>query len=114
MATATQREVRLEERVRELESELDQQRTSRRRRAYRDFEARREDFADLGERKVDEISRLFTGAVRASLEGLRVAAESTTYFAGDVLERNVPDRDETSFDVARRLPLDLSSGIIRS
>ncbi|HEX8122679.1 MAG TPA: hypothetical protein VF549_15580 [Solirubrobacteraceae bacterium] len=116
------REAVLEQRVRDLEAEL-YRREDRgyggrggrgTRRVRRDFDETREDVQDLGDRKIDEVARLFTGAIRASLEGLRVAAESTSYFVEDTLERNIPDRGEDSVDVARRLPADLSRGFVRS
>jgi hypothetical protein len=117
MAT-TSREERLEERIRDLEDELDRRSSGRGRRGrggrWGEFEDTREDFADFTDRKVDEISRLITGSFRAGLEALRVAAESTDYFVDDVLERNLPDWDEDSTEGAPRLPRDLGRGISRS
>jgi hypothetical protein len=85
----------------------------RRRGGYGYREEARDDFANLADRKVDELSRLFTGAVRASLESLRVAAESTSYFVQDTLERSIPEPDEDPVDVAQRLPMDKTEGIVR-
>ncbi|HEX8055008.1 MAG TPA: hypothetical protein VF517_18645 [Thermoleophilaceae bacterium] len=120
MATAS-REERLEERIRDLEDELHRRSSGREGRGRRqssgrwgEYEDTREDFADFTDRKVDEISRLVTGSFRAGLEALRVAAESTDYFVDDVLERNLPNADEDSTDVARRLPRDLGRGFSRS
>jgi hypothetical protein len=107
----TDREARLEARVRELESERGLR--GRGRRVGRAYDEAREDYVNLGERKIDEFARLFSGTVRASLEGLRVAAESASYFVDDVLERSIPDRDEAPTDVVRRLPSDLRSGFSR-
>ena len=108
----TEREARLEQRVRELESERGRSGRTRRRagRAYDDV---REDYWNIGERKVDELARVFTGSVRAGLEGLRVVAESASYFVDDVLERSIPDRDESPTDVVRGLPSDLRGGLSR-
>jgi hypothetical protein len=110
------RERVLEDRVRELEEELRRSRGARprTRRAYRDYEETREEFRGIGERKADEVARFFTGMVRASLEGLRVAAESTGYFVEDALERNIPERDEDPTEVKRRLPRDLTRSATRS
>jgi len=118
---ATDREARLEDRVRDLEDELDRER-SRDRGRGRDIGRRyrddlwdvRDDFTDVGERKIDEIARIFTGAVRASLEGLRVTAESTRYFVDDALERSIPEPDEDPTDVAQRLPADITRSWSRS
>src|SRR5919199_4908795 len=108
----TDREAGLGAGGRGLGEELD--RRGRRRRRFGAYEDVRDDYVNLGERKVDELSRLFSGAVRAGLEGLRVAAESASYFVDDVLERSIPERDETPTDVLRRLPTDVRSGFTRS
>lgn len=102
--------------MRELEEELRRRRgpRPRSRRAYRDYEESREEFRGIGGRKADEVARLFTGMVRASLEGLRVAGESTSYFVEDALERNIPERDEDPTELKRRLPRDLTRSATRS
>jgi hypothetical protein len=107
--------------VRALEDALDRERSRTRRdgRSYGsryrdDFWDVRDDLTDVGERKLDEVARIFTGAVRASLEALRVSAESTRDFVDDALERSIPEYDEDPTDVARRLPADLSRSWSRS
>jgi hypothetical protein len=116
-----QREARLEARIRELEDELYRRegrgggrRGGRRRSRFGDYEDVRDEAQNFTDRKIDEVSRLLTGAVRAGLEGLRVAAESTSYFVEDSLERSIPDSDEDAIDVAQRLPADVGHGKVRA
>jgi hypothetical protein len=112
--STTETELRqLRARVRTLEDELEAERRGTGRSSVRGGVAS-DEWGSLADRKVDELSRLFTGTVRATLEGFRVAADSASYFVEDVLERNVPERSESPSDVARRLPTDLASGVARS
>jgi hypothetical protein len=127
MPASTDKEARLEDRIRELEDELDDRkrgsygdrprgrryrdddRGHRRRRDYMDdLYDTRDDLADVGERKLDEIARIFTGAIRASLEALRVTTDSTRRFADEALERTIPDPDEDPTDVVQRVPRDVT------
>jgi len=112
--SATETELRqLRSRVRALEDQLDEER-GRRRRDDSVGEPASGDWSDFGERKVDELSRFFSGTVRATLEGFRVAADAASYFVEDVLERNVPERGESPSEVAQRLPTDITRGVARS
>jgi hypothetical protein len=112
--STSETEVQLRARVRALEDELEDERTRRRRQGQRSGDPRVGDWSDLTDRKVDELSRFFSGTIRAALEGIRVAADSASYFVEDVLERNVPERDESPSEVKRRLPTDLTRGVARS
>ena len=112
--SVTETELRqLQARIRVLEDELEDERR-RRRRSQRYDDTRAGDWADLTDRKVDQLSRFFSGTIRATLEGFRVAADSATFFVEDVLERNIPERDESPTDIKRRLPTDLTRGAVRS
>jgi hypothetical protein len=92
-----------------------EERPPRRRRDYRDdFRDTRDDLSDLGERKLDELARIFTGAIRASLEVVRVTAESTSDFVDEALERSIPDPDDDPTDVAQRLPRDITRSWVHS
>jgi hypothetical protein len=104
---------RLQSRIRDLEDELEDERR-RRRRSQRYEGTRAGDWTDLSDRKMDQLSRFFSGTIRATLEGIRVAADSATYFVEDVLERNIPEPDESPVDMMRRMPTDLSRGAMRS
>jgi hypothetical protein len=90
----------LEARVRELEDKLNAGRERRRR--Y--WDETRDDARSLSDRKVDEAARLFTGAVRAALEGIRVVAEAASSLVEETLESSIPEPGEDSASVASRLP----------
>lgn len=130
MAFEEDRVVRLEARIRDLEDELDNRNYERRRGSHRegggygrggrrrrgygvDFEEVRDEFTDVTDRKMDELSRLVTGAFRASLEGLRGAAEGAGEFVEDTLERSIPEPGDDPVDGLRRLPGDVSHGVAR-
>jgi Rho termination factor, N-terminal domain len=102
---------RLEARVRELEVEL---RRERRRRGDEGMGEVADGYRDVSARKIDESARLLRGLVRGTLEAFRVGADSASCFMEDVLERNVPDRDESATDVARRLPGDVGREVVRA
>jgi hypothetical protein len=104
---------RLQARIRVLEDELEDERRGRRR-SQRYDDTRAGDWADLTDRKVDQLSRFFSGTIRATVEGIRVAADSATYFVEDVLERNIPERDESPTGMKRRMPTDLTRDAMRS
>lgn len=72
------------------------------------------DFRDVGGRKVDELSRVFRGFVRAGLEGFRVGADATSTAVDEVLTWNTPERDESPTEAARHLPADVTRGFIRA
>jgi hypothetical protein len=71
------------------------------------------DFSYLMDRKADEASRFFRGIILASLEGVRVATDSVASFVDEAMNRNVPKENESATDVARRLPSDLTRGIVQ-
>lgn len=112
-ASAT-RERQLEARVRELEDELHGRGGRRPGRRSRYWDETRDDVRGLGDRKVDEVARLFTGVVHAGLEGFRVAADTASFWVEDSLERNIPEPGEDSAEVASRLPADIVRASVRS
>lgn len=70
------------------------------------------DVTYLQHRKGDEVSRFFRGMVFASLEAMNAAATSIVTLTTEATVRNVPKPNESVTDVARRLPGDISRGLV--
>ncbi|HXW82473.1 MAG TPA: hypothetical protein VEJ84_23445, partial [Acidimicrobiales bacterium] len=72
------------------------------------------DYANLFERKLDELATLFRGMFRAGLDGFRVISDSASEFYDDVLEADTPEADDTPRDTLRRVPQEFFSGLSRA
>jgi hypothetical protein len=70
------------------------------------------DLRYLNSRKMDEMSRFVRGVVFASLEAMGAAAESVARLTTEATVRNAPKPNETVTDMARRLPGDISHGVV--
>ncbi len=97
---------RLRARVSELETEL-QKGGGRRQEQGRVGDS----LSDASRQKIDIVSRMFRGLTIASIEGMRLFAESATAFADGVVSRNKATESTSPRDLVTRLPADVASGI---
>jgi hypothetical protein len=70
------------------------------------------DLRYLNSRKVDEMSRFVRGVVFASLEAMGAVADSVARLTTEATVRNAPKPNESVTDVARRLPGDITHGMV--
>lgn len=102
---------RLRARVSELEAEL-QKKTTETRRSARE-ESRREAadaFSDVSRQKIDTVNRIVRGFTLASVEGVRLFADSVATFADTVSSRNTAKENASVRDLSTRLPGDIAAG----
>jgi hypothetical protein len=113
---------RLQERVEDLERELRRRRRDSYGRGRRTSSRRArnrtryysDDYNDLWDNKIDEMSTLVRGVFRAGIEAFRTVTDSASRFSEEVLEDNEVEPGDEPRDTFRRLPGDMVSASIRA
>jgi len=105
---------RLKARINDLESELHRSKSSsdskpgsRREETRRTVDSMR----DVSQSKVDAVSRTVRGISLASIEGLRLFADSLSAFGDTVISRNTGNGNTSTRELGRRLPGDIAEGV---
>jgi len=107
------REARLRARIEELEDDRQSNQQSSRQSTRSQIDAATDRTRDNMSRAMDETSTLLRGVTLASLEAIRTTTEAVNTFVDEVYNRNRPDDNVSTTDLARQLPGDIINGFMK-